>query len=177
MDYRMKKIIVYVFLCWIVPGMKIMAATSEQPMSDIPLNSAKIMLVYDGELPPLPAALLGYKSDNCPGAVTDRAIVAELSAGATLWGLCKSVNGNDRNYQFFIVSDSLASPVQFEVPKGEPALNGILTNPGISNEDRVLSSYLKQPDSGCGTLGEWIWNGTAFKLLNFQTIKDCQADD
>lgn len=177
MDYVFNRLGLFLILGFIVLGFNLYASSAPEPMSDIPLNSAKIMLVYDGELPPLPAALISYKSDNCPGTVTDRAIVAELSADSTLWGLCKSVNGDDRNYQFFIVSNSVANPVQFEVPSGEPDLKGILINPGISNEDRVLSSYQKQANSGCGTLGEWIWNGTAFKLLNYKKIKDCQADD
>lgn len=151
-------------------------AASGDPMSEVSLPQAQVMQVIDGAIPPIPASLDSYQPDDCPGDKADNAIVARLSSTAMLWGLCQSVSGTDINYKFFIADESRAQPVYFEVPEGSAPLNSILMNPGIGNEDRVLGGYIKTAEGECPILGEWIWNGSRFRLLTYRQTNDCQDD-
>ncbi|KTD18825.1 Protein of uncharacterised function (DUF1176) [Legionella lansingensis] len=141
-------------------------------------SQAKQMRILHGDLPPLPPALLQYRATTgaCAGDDAPRAIVAILSEEETLWGLCKSVTGNNVDYAFFMVKNDQAQAASFAVPPGEPDLHGVLTNPDISNEDRILSSFMMTRSEGdCGILGEWTWDGENFNLFRYRKMTDCRG--
>lgn len=172
----MKAKILAAFVCFIA-STNLLAnnPTSPSEMSSLKLQGAKPMRVLHGEWPPLPASLAKYNAD-CPGTEAPKAIVARLSSNEMLWGLCTSVKANNTNYTFFIVSESKTKRAKFAVPPGNKSLKGVLANPGISNEDRVLSSLTKgDGKSGCSTLGEWTWDGSQFQLLNYRVMHDCKT--
>jgi hypothetical protein len=141
-------------------------------------QQAKQMKLLHGNLPSLPASLLQYKASTGACAKDDapRALVAILSDSEILWGLCKSVQNNNVDYAFYIVQDGQARAASFAAPPGEPDWQGVLSNPDISNEDRVLSSFkLANQKGDCGVLGEWIWNGEKFSLLTYRKMTDCRG--
>lgn len=150
--------------------------TTDPTMPKTTFLIAQPMRVFDSKLPSLPAALASYKvSHDC----SDRdapAIVARLSPTIELWGLCKIVSTYNLVYAFFIVENGKAQPAQFAVPPGISDLKGELGNPSISNKDRVLSSFYKRNNTAdCGVLGEWVWDGKQFQLLNYRKMDDCRG--
>lgn len=141
------------------------------------LDKAKTMVILQGETPQIPPSLQSFKAEStkCMSDDTPKLLVAKLSDNQKLWGLCKSIQGSNVNYNFFIINNNQSEPVMFPSARSSQGYEELISNPDISNEGRVLSSLTLNSthEKYCGFLEEWIWNGNQFQLLNAQQLTDC----
>lgn len=131
------------------------------------------------ELDPVPAALEGapQRDEFCNEYATD--VAYGLPDGRMIYGTCAFNGAYNIGYDYVLVSADGASvePLAFPGPSGvsDPDYAG-LVNPGLSEDGKRLIAFNKGRGIGdCGDSGEWVFDGTAFRLVAYALMPECRG--
>ena len=131
--------------------------------------------------PPLPASLTRVVKNECEDEPDNDPIVLRLGGGRTLWGMLCDRAAYNTDYAFYLVEDGkdAAEPVSFEVPAALRSYQdegNHLTNPDKGSEPLTVTSFSKgRGIADCGSTGTWLWDGTAFRLVEFRAMPECRG--
>jgi Protein of unknown function (DUF1176) len=140
-----------------------------------------------GAKPPkaIPPALLAKGKSIC-GADDPKPEAGEpdrLSGNLVLYRFnCRAMSGAYNAWSGLMIAPrdkpDAARVVRLPYPPGEAAIDGIakhlVVNAGFNEETMTLSMFGKSRGPGdCGTSGEWVWDGTEFRLAAFRSMPKC----
>ena len=136
----------------------------------------------------LPAAIRDLASDGDCADTMDRIepIVGDLGGGRMLYGALCGAGAYNFAAQFWIVAGGATpAPATFPVPRGlmaveddgdDPETLGILVNPFFDEKSMSVHSFAKGRGFGdCGSEGEWAWDGSAFRLVRYALMIECEG--
>lgn len=136
----------------------------------------------------LPATILDLAKEgdcaNSPESIEP--IDADLGDGKRLYGaLCGSGAYNFAAQFWILAKDVDPVAASFPLPPsltasadegGDPEGSGILVNPFFDEKTMSVHSFAKGRGIGdCGSEGEWIWDGTAFRLSSYALMIECEG--
>ncbi|MCX5496303.1 DUF1176 domain-containing protein [Kaistia dalseonensis] len=157
-------------------------ASSVPPPPAMPIIQAAKPV--EGAVPAAPSAPAQKKllGEDCTGAVGDSPIdpiIGRLDAHRVLYGLFCDAGAYNYDYSFFVATDGgPLKPISLDVPAPiqDDASSGSLVNPDFDAKTLQLSSFAKGRGIGdCGSIGEWVWDGSVFRMLSYQALDDCNG--
>ena len=159
-----------------------------QIMTELPLKSAKGSQAQAQTAPieaagrdlDLPDALTLNRDESCEGYAS---MALQMPGGKIVWGVCESAAAYNFDYSFWITRQrdgktTTPDPATFTVPAALQLdqMSNLLTNPGLSRDGRLLTAFEKGRGLGdCGTLSEWAFDGSAFRLVSYATMTACNG--
>jgi hypothetical protein len=131
-----------------------------------------------------PAAALAKAQKECDSTkkFTDADDATPLGAGKVMyWFHCEEMSGA-YNANFALLLFEPGKPVTTVTLKAPRTLSltdgGTVPsiNPSFDAATQTLSTFDKGRGVGdCGTLSEWVWDGTVFELLTYKTMPSCNG--
>jgi hypothetical protein len=161
----------------------------DKPDSSVPLPPAApvIAVAKAGGAPPkaVPPQVLAKGNTIC-GADDPKPEAGEpdrLSGNLVLyWFNCRAMSGAYNSWSGLMIAPrdkpDAARIVRLPYPPGEAAADGIarhlVVNASFDDKTMTLSMFGKSRGPGdCGTAGEWVWDGTDFRLAAFRAMPKC----
>jgi hypothetical protein len=98
------------------------------------------------------------------------------------WFNCRAMSGAYNSWSGLMIGPrdkpDAARVVRLPYPPGEAAVDGVarhlVVNASFNGETMTLSTFGKGRGPGdCGTSGEWVFDGTDFRLTAFRTMPKC----
>jgi hypothetical protein len=134
--------------------------------------------------PRSPAGMLAKAQAECDSnrKFTDAEDATPLGGGKVMyWFHCEEMSGAyNANFALLmaepgkpVTAVTLKAPRELGIGDGNVVPN---TNPSFDTATQTLSTFDKGRGIGdCGTLSEWVWNGTEFQLLTYKTMPACNG--
>ena len=98
------------------------------------------------------------------------------------WFECRQMSGAYNAWSGFLIAPrdhpEAARMARLPYPPGEVAIAGmsnqLLVNAGFDEKTMKLTTFAKGRGPGdCGSAGEWVFDGTAFRLTRYQSMPTC----
>ena len=134
----------------------------------------------------LPASVMaaGMRTADCdePADAASVVDIDDLGSGQSLVEVrCWRAAYQSGSIFFVMQADApdRARLLRFQEPndKGNLASSLSLSDPEFDPKTKMMSSHHKGRGVGdCGTIGEWTWAGTDFKLTNYWSKPDCDGE-
>ena len=152
------------------------AKTSSVPEPAAALPVEAIMMT---ELDPVPASPNGapQRDEFCNEYATD--VAYGLPDGRMIYGACAFNGAYNIGYDYVLVSADRATVEKLDFPgpnAGAGTKDTTLVNPGLSEDGRRFTAFNKGRGlSDCGDSGEWVFDGTAFRLVTYALMPECRG--
>jgi hypothetical protein len=146
-------------------------ASSIPPVPPLPVVAAQVMRALPTPASPGPNLVPG--ADPICGSAGEMWI--GLPDGRRVRGVCTMGGAYNIAYRFFFAGTRTA--IVFRTPWRRPvAGDADLVNPALAKDGRMLHSFSKGIGLGmCGEAADWVWTGTAFRLLQFREMRECRG--
>ena len=160
-----------------------------KPASAVPDVPSEPVLKAAAPVPPgrlptqQPAAIArALKAADCETNLSDemaKPSIDRLSPSAVLWGATCIAGAYNHMVYYFVVEQDKVRPALFETPSGSSGNGGApneLANADFDPKTMTMSAFDKGRGVGdCGTSGRWVWDGRAFRLLEFSDMPECKG--
>lgn len=160
-------------------------AKGERPLASVPnapLAPTIAALTASGQPTKLGASAIAAlrTQASCDDSAAGETETHALGGGATLILLPCSAGAYNMSAAVFVATGSKTAPARIDAPSGFTEDESPAAIPSVVNgdfTDGVLTSYAKGRGLGdCGTLQEFVWDGTMFRLSSQSEMGECRGD-
>jgi len=152
----------------------------------VALAAALVGGIAAAEETALPASVMaeGMRTADCDEPVNADSVIEtdELGGGQSLVEVrCWRAAYQGGSIFFLVVAEAPdhARLLRFDVPEDNGALKSSfsLSDPDFDAKAKIMHSHYKSRGVGdCGTIGEWTWAGSDFKLTNYWSKPGCDGE-
>lgn len=161
------------------PGPKPAAAVPPVPRAPIAVRAKPVSQAGLPKTVPAAVRKAAGECDIDPASEMAEPVVVRLAPGKLFWGIPCTAGAYNTFFELFL-TDEKGGGVKPVIPPYAPGAEDQPTNElmniSFDTTTQTLSNFDKMRGLGdCGAQSDWVWDGTAFKLVSQYMMPDCHG--